>query len=127
MLAQRNPEPASKLKERIEYFITTEHTDDTEFLFFSSFPSVFSVCSVVKNAFPADKDNVIPLLDGDWFTDDISERFRELLKVAFGSEHYEENLRFSGGGRHQRERLPGGEDQGPEGDREDRRPIGKGV
>jgi len=45
-------------------------------------------------SFPADDDNVIPMLDGDWFTDDISERFREFLKVAFGSEHYEENLRF---------------------------------
>ena len=45
-------------------------------------------------AFPADEDNVIPLLDGDWFTDDISERFREFLKVAFGADHYEENLRF---------------------------------
>ena len=44
--------------------------------------------------FPADDDNVIPMLDGDWFTDDISERFREFLKVAFGAEHYEENLRF---------------------------------
>jgi type II restriction/modification system DNA methylase subunit YeeA len=45
-------------------------------------------------SFPADEDNVIPLLDGDWFTDDISDRFREFLKVAFGAEHYEENLRF---------------------------------
>jgi type II restriction/modification system DNA methylase subunit YeeA len=34
------------------------------------------------------------MLDGDWFTDDISERFKEFLKVAFGAEHYEENLRF---------------------------------
>jgi len=50
--------------------------------------------SVVKNSFSADEDNVIPLLDGDWFTDDISDRFREFLKVAFGAEHYEENLRF---------------------------------
>lgn len=45
-------------------------------------------------SFPADEDNVIPMLDGDWFTDDISERFREFLKVAFGADHYEENLRF---------------------------------
>jgi len=45
-------------------------------------------------AFPADEDNVIPMLDGDWFTDDISERFKQFLKVAFGPEHYEENLRF---------------------------------
>ena len=34
------------------------------------------------------------MLDGDWFTDDISERFKQFLKVAFGAEHYEENLRF---------------------------------
>ena len=45
-------------------------------------------------SFPADDDNVIPMLDGDWFTDDISERFRKFLRVAFGEEHYEENLRF---------------------------------
>jgi type II restriction/modification system DNA methylase subunit YeeA len=44
--------------------------------------------------FPADDDNVIPLLDGDWFTDDIAERFRKFLRVAFGEEYYEENLRF---------------------------------
>lgn len=35
-------------------------------------PSWLSVCSVVKNSFPPDEDNVIPMLDGDWFTDDIS-------------------------------------------------------
>jgi type II restriction/modification system DNA methylase subunit YeeA len=44
--------------------------------------------------FPADEDNVIPILDGDWFTDDISERFRKFLSITFGEEHYEENLKF---------------------------------
>jgi type II restriction/modification system DNA methylase subunit YeeA len=44
--------------------------------------------------FPADNDNVIPMLDGDWFSDDISERFREFLRITFGEEHYDENLRF---------------------------------
>jgi type II restriction/modification system DNA methylase subunit YeeA len=44
--------------------------------------------------FQADEDNVIPILDGDWFTDDISERFRKFLRVTFGEEHYEENLKF---------------------------------
>ncbi len=44
--------------------------------------------------FPADEDNVIPILDGDWFTDDISERFRKFLRITFGEEHYEENLKF---------------------------------
>ena len=49
---------------------------------------------VPEPIFPADDDNVIPMLDGDWFTDDIVERFRKFLRVAFGEEHYEENLRF---------------------------------
>ncbi len=44
--------------------------------------------------FPPDEDNVIPLLDGDWFTDDITERFRKFLRITFGEEHYEENLAF---------------------------------
>jgi type II restriction/modification system DNA methylase subunit YeeA len=44
--------------------------------------------------FSADEDNVIPILDGDWFPDDISERFRKFLRVTFGKEHYEENLKF---------------------------------
>jgi hypothetical protein len=45
-------------------------------------------------SFPADDDNVIPMLDGDWFADDITLRFRKFLRVAFGEEHYEENLAF---------------------------------
>ncbi|WP_253272928.1 BREX-1 system adenine-specific DNA-methyltransferase PglX [Halomonas sp. PR-M31] len=49
---------------------------------------------VPEPSFPADDDNVIPMLDGDWFTDDITERFREFLRIAFGEEHYEKNLRF---------------------------------
>jgi type II restriction/modification system DNA methylase subunit YeeA len=44
--------------------------------------------------FTPDADNVIPLLDGDWFSDDITGRFREFLRVTFGDEHYDENLRF---------------------------------
>jgi type II restriction/modification system DNA methylase subunit YeeA len=49
---------------------------------------------VPEPSFPADADNVIPLLEGDWFTDDIAERFKQFLRVAFGEEHYEDNLRF---------------------------------
>ncbi|RKT44697.1 hypothetical protein BDD21_2095 [Thiocapsa rosea] len=49
---------------------------------------------ISEPSFPADGDNVIPILDGDWFTDDIAERFRKFLRVAFGEEQYEENLRF---------------------------------
>jgi len=38
--------------------------------------------------------NVIPILDGDWFADDITERFKQFLQITFGKEHYEENLAF---------------------------------
>ena len=44
--------------------------------------------------FSADDDNVIPMLDGDWFTDDVTERFGKFLKVTFGEAHYEENLKY---------------------------------
>ena len=44
--------------------------------------------------FTPDKDNVIPIVDGDWFEDDIVARFRAFLRAAFGEQHFEENLRF---------------------------------
>ncbi len=44
--------------------------------------------------FTPDADNVIPIVDGDWFEDDIVARFRQFLRVAFGEQHFEENLRF---------------------------------
>jgi type II restriction/modification system DNA methylase subunit YeeA len=44
--------------------------------------------------FLPDEDNVIPLLNADWFSDDITERFKQFLRVTFGEEHYEGNLTF---------------------------------
>lgn len=44
--------------------------------------------------FTPDADNVIPIVDGDWFEDDIIERFRQFLRATFGEQHFEENLRF---------------------------------
>jgi type II restriction/modification system DNA methylase subunit YeeA len=44
--------------------------------------------------FPVDDNNVIPILDGNWFSDDATERFHKFLRVTFGEEHYEENLQF---------------------------------
>lgn len=41
-----------------------------------------------------DADNVIPILDGEWFEDDIVGRFRKFLRASFGEEHFDENLRF---------------------------------
>ncbi|HDI3325491.1 BREX-1 system adenine-specific DNA-methyltransferase PglX [Vibrio cholerae] len=51
---------------------------------------------IPQSSFLPDQDNVIPLIDfdGDWFEDDISERFKQFLKVAFGEEHFSENLGF---------------------------------
>ncbi len=45
-------------------------------------------------SFAPDDDNVIPILDGEWFTDDVTERFRRFVKVTFGEEYYQENLAF---------------------------------
>jgi type II restriction/modification system DNA methylase subunit YeeA len=44
--------------------------------------------------FMPDTDNVIPIVDGDWFEDDIVARFRKFLRAAFGEQFFEENLRF---------------------------------
>lgn len=44
--------------------------------------------------FAPDVDNVIPIVDGDWFEDDIVERFRQFVRAAFGEQRFEENLRF---------------------------------
>ena len=49
---------------------------------------------VPSPTFPPDDDNVIPILDADWFPDDITERFKEFLRVTFGRERYAENLAF---------------------------------
>ena len=52
------------------------------------------LAKVPSPAFRPDFDNVIPFVDDGWFEDDIVERFRQFLRVAFGAEHFEENLRF---------------------------------
>ncbi|PSU45720.1 class I SAM-dependent DNA methyltransferase [Photobacterium frigidiphilum] len=54
------------------------------------------LASVPKPTIEPDEDNVIPIInfDGDWFEDDITERFKSFLKVTFGEEHFAENLVF---------------------------------
>ncbi len=44
--------------------------------------------------FLPDDDNIIPVLNEEWFEDDIVVRFHAFLKAAFGSEHFKENLEF---------------------------------
>ena len=49
---------------------------------------------VPKPSFAPDRDNVIPVLDGDWFADDIVTRTRDFLRVTFGEATFRENLAF---------------------------------
>lgn len=52
------------------------------------------LAKVPNPTFMPDADNVLPIVDGDWFEDDIVTRFRQFLRVAFGEEYFEPNLRF---------------------------------
>ncbi len=52
------------------------------------------LAKVPNPSFMPDSDNVIPIVDGDWFEDDIVGRFRAFLRTAFGEQHFEANLRF---------------------------------
>lgn len=45
-------------------------------------------------SFLPDDDNVIPILDNEWFEDDIVGRFYKFLKVGFGDSNFEKNLAF---------------------------------
>lgn len=52
------------------------------------------LAKVPDPTFMPDKDNVIPIVDGDWFEDDIVGWFRSFLRTVFGEQHFEENLGF---------------------------------
>lgn len=45
-------------------------------------------------SFPADKDNIIPICDDVYFEDDIVGRFVDFVKIVYGADTLEENLRF---------------------------------
>ncbi|MNR90666.1 N-6 DNA Methylase [compost metagenome] len=49
---------------------------------------------VPEPRFAPDRDNVIPVLDADWFADDIVTRARDFLRVTFGEAKFRENLAF---------------------------------
>ena len=44
--------------------------------------------------FIPDKDNIIPICDDEYFNDDITGRFIEFIKAAYGEDTLEENLSF---------------------------------
>ena len=45
-------------------------------------------------SFPADKDNIIPICDDEYFDDDIVGRFVKFVEVVYGKETLEDNLKF---------------------------------
>ena len=47
-----------------------------------------------KVSFPIDDDNVIPVLEDDYFNDDIASRIINFVKTTFGSESLSENINF---------------------------------
>lgn len=44
--------------------------------------------------FPADEDGILPLMDSDWFDDDVTARLKEFVRTVWGEEHLQENLDF---------------------------------
>lgn len=52
------------------------------------------LAKIPSPTFMPDADNVLPIVDGDWFEDDIVARLRQFLRAVFGEEHFKENLRF---------------------------------
>ncbi|EKN3724768.1 TPA: BREX-1 system adenine-specific DNA-methyltransferase PglX [Yersinia enterocolitica] len=44
--------------------------------------------------FPADQDGILPLMDSDWFDDDVTARVKEFVRIVWGEEHLQENLDF---------------------------------
>ena len=47
-----------------------------------------------KVSFPIDDDNVIPVLEDDYFSDDIASRVINFVKTTFGTESLSENINF---------------------------------
>ena len=44
--------------------------------------------------YPADKDNIIPICDDEYFEDDMVGRFVKFIETVYGSDTLEENLKF---------------------------------
>ena len=44
--------------------------------------------------FAPDADSILPVLDGEWFGDDVVSRIRDFLRITFGDETLAENVTF---------------------------------
>ncbi len=61
---------------------------------------------VPEASFLPDEDNIIPILDDEYYTDDIVGRFKEFLKFTFGAETLSENLDFIAGALSKKNEAP---------------------
>lgn len=48
----------------------------------------------IELSFEVDNDNVIPITDEAYFGDDIVERFKKFIKIAYGENNFNENIDF---------------------------------
>ncbi|WP_285825999.1 BREX-1 system adenine-specific DNA-methyltransferase PglX [Schaedlerella arabinosiphila] len=51
-------------------------------------------CASKYASFPADKDNIIPICDDEYFEDDIVGLFVEFVKTVYGTDTLDESLKF---------------------------------
>jgi len=89
----RMVEPDSDIKSLISYAIGCSfgrYSIDEEGLIYAGGEFVSSR----YKTFPADKDNILPILPGAYFEDDIVSRFIGFIGVSFGKETLSENLDF---------------------------------
>jgi CHAT domain-containing protein len=59
-----------------------------------SIEEVNSKFNIQNPKFEPDDDNIIPIFDTEYFIDDIVARFKELLKIIFGGDNFENNMNF---------------------------------
>ena len=87
------PEYESSIKSFISYAVGCmfgRYSLDNKGLQFAG--GEFNINNYTK--FIPDDDNIIPVLDSEYFEDDIVNRFVEFVKTCFGEETLEENLDF---------------------------------
>lgn len=109
--AYRYPEEnvGSKLKERYQSDISVElisytigcqmgrYSLDREGLVYAHEGNKGFADLVAEGAyktFPADSDGILPLMDDEWFEDDVTSRVKEFVRTVWGEEHLQENLEF---------------------------------
>lgn len=49
---------------------------------------------VPEPSFLPDEDNILPVLDDEYFADDIVARFKKFIETLFGRQHFTTNIRF---------------------------------